>query len=141
MELVTHVDVRDVGPDTEAADDAPLDHGVRIPLHDRPILVGAGLALVGVDHEIGGLGGVGLHEAPLDPHREASPAATADVRLLRLRDDIGLSHPERLARRTVALPSGSRAEDLGLRALVGVECPPLFYGVDLGQVVGAGEHA
>ena len=52
VQLVAHVDVTGVRADRVAADDAALDQRVRIHLHDGAILERAGLAFVGVDHEV-----------------------------------------------------------------------------------------
>src|SRR4029077_7348119 len=76
MQLVAHVDVRDVGADAVAADDAALDARVRVLLHQRAIFVCAGLAFVRVDDEVAGLRGLLRHEAPLHAHRKAGAAAT-----------------------------------------------------------------
>jgi hypothetical protein len=136
VQLVAHVDVRDVRADAVAGDDAALDARVRVLLHQRAVLVRAGLALVGVDDEImglrGGLGRGGLgHEAPLDAHRKPRAAAAADVRLLGLVDDLLARHRgEHAARLRVAAEV----------ALVGGEAPALGLAVRLRQVVGALEH-
>ena len=85
VKLVAHVDVRHVRADAVARDDATLDASVGVTLHQRAILVGAGLALVGVDHQVVRLRAERLrHEAPLHAHREAGSTAPADVGLLRL---------------------------------------------------------
>src|SRR5690606_11849591 len=72
----------------DAGEQAALDQLVRIVAHDLPVLAGAGLALVGVDHEVD-RAAVGLlgHERHLEPGREAGAAAPAQPRLLDLLDD------------------------------------------------------
>src|SRR5262249_30305118 len=61
---------------------------MRIISHDLAVLAGAGLGLVGIDHEIV-RSAVGLlgHERPLQPGREAGAAAPALARRLHLVDD------------------------------------------------------
>src|SRR6516162_9144308 len=61
---------------------------MRVEAQDVPVLAGAGLRLVGVEHQIG-RAAVGLlgHEGPLEARREAGAAAPAQVRLLDLVDD------------------------------------------------------
>ena len=68
-------------------DDDRLDQPVRVALDDDPVLVGAGLALVGVHAQVARLRVVLGQEAPLHPGREAGAAAAAQVRLLDLLDD------------------------------------------------------
>src|SRR5690606_39893470 len=51
VELVAHVDVRGVGADPVAPDDAALDERVGVALLDRAVLEGPRLALVGVDRK------------------------------------------------------------------------------------------
>ena len=58
-----------------AGDEAALDELVRIALHEQAVLVGAGLALVAVDHEVA-RELAGGHEAPLGAGGEAGAAAT-----------------------------------------------------------------
>ena len=62
-----------------AGDQAALDQLVRVELHQQPVLVGAGLALVAVDDEVAGPDAL-RGEAPLDAGREAGAAATEDGR-------------------------------------------------------------
>ena len=61
---------------------------MRVVPHDVPVLTGAGLRLVGIDHEIMRpavrlLG----HERPLQPGRESGAAAPAQAGILHLADD------------------------------------------------------
>ena len=53
-ELAAHVDEGGVGAHGEAGDETALDEQMRIVPHDLAVLAGAGLGLVGVDHEIAG---------------------------------------------------------------------------------------
>ncbi len=112
-ELVAHVDVTDVRADRVAADDAALDQPVRIQLHDRAVLEGAGLALVGVDHEVGLVAFALGDEAPLHARGKAGAAAAADVRGLDLGLDLlGLhrdaARAERWRRRRAFSATGQR---------------------------------
>src|SRR5690606_26882619 len=67
---------------------AALDEEMRIVPHDLAVLAGAGLGLVGVDHEIA-RPPVRLlrHERPLEACREARAAATAQAGRFHLVDD------------------------------------------------------
>src|SRR5439155_201041 len=71
-----------VRPNREAANDDPLDHLVRVILHQGAVLAGAGFALVGVAHDILGLGDVLRHEAPLHAGIESRAAASAQAGVL-----------------------------------------------------------
>ena len=86
-ELAAHVDVAGVRAHREGGEQRALDQQMRIMPHDLAVLAGAGLRLVGVDHEIGrpriALG----HERPLEAGREARAAAAAQARRLDLVDD------------------------------------------------------
>jgi hypothetical protein len=93
--------------------------------------VGARLALVGVDDEIGRLLRVGLHEAPLHAHREAGAAATAEVGLLGLGDDVRRRHRRE---------HGACGLIATRFALVDGERVPVPDAVDLGEVVRLVEH-
>jgi hypothetical protein len=48
----THEDVGGARLDRESADDSAFDQLVRVALHQQPVLEGAGLHLVGVNHEV-----------------------------------------------------------------------------------------
>src|SRR5262249_23756577 len=87
-ELAADVDVGRVRPHGEAGDQTALDQEMRVVPHDLAVLAGAGLRLVGIDHEVVRpavrlLG----HEPPLEPGREPGAAATAQARGLDLGDD------------------------------------------------------
>ncbi len=87
-EFAANVDVAGVGAHGEAGDQATFDQQMRIVPHDLAVLAGAGLGLVGIDHEIM-RAAVGLlgHERPFQPGREAGAAAPAQARVLHLVDD------------------------------------------------------
>jgi hypothetical protein len=88
-EFAAHVDVAGMGVHREARDQATLDQQMRIVPHDLAILAGAGLGLVGVDHEVARppVGGFLGHERPFQPGRKTRPAAAAQAGRLHLADD------------------------------------------------------
>src|SRR6202035_4855744 len=88
-ELAAHIDIAGVSPHREAREQAPLDQKMRIVPHDLAVLAGAGLGLVGIDHEVAGpaVGRFLRHERPFQPGRETRPAAAAKARGLHLIDD------------------------------------------------------
>ena len=79
--LAAHIDVAGMRAHREAREQAALDEEMRIVPHDLAVLAGAGLGLVGIDHEIARppVGGFLGHERPFQPGREARPAATAQA--------------------------------------------------------------
>src|SRR5579872_4147872 len=88
-ELTAHIDVTGMRAHREACEQATLDEQMRIVPHDLAILAGAGLGLVGVDHEITRTPVLGFlrHEGPLHAGRESGAAAAAQARGLHLVDD------------------------------------------------------
>ena len=81
-------------PGRVAGDEAALDDLVGIELHQQPVLVGTGFALVTVDHEVArelALRG----EPPLDPGRESGTAATEHVGTAHLIVHLRRCQPER----------------------------------------------
>src|ERR1700724_979599 len=62
---------------------------MRIVPHDLAVLAGAGLGLVGIDHEIAwpSVSGFFRHERPFQAGRKSSAAAAAQARRLHLVDD------------------------------------------------------
>ncbi len=80
-ELAAHVDVAGVRAHREAREQASLDEQMRIVPHDLAVLAGAGLGLVGIDHEIARPSVLGFlgHERPFHAGRKtrATPAAQA----------------------------------------------------------------
>ena len=79
-EFTANIDVGDMRPHGEGGQERAFDQELRIMAHDVAVLAGAGLRLIGVDHEIGrapvGLGG---HERPFEPGGEACAAASAQA--------------------------------------------------------------
>ena len=86
-ELAAHVGITAVRPHRERRQQGALDQQVRIVAHDLAILAGAGLRLVGIDHEVAGTGIVLGHEGPLEAGRKSRPAAAAQARILDFGDD------------------------------------------------------
>ena len=79
-EFAAHIDVTGVRAHGETGNQTALDQQMRIVPHDLAILAGAGLGLVGVDHEIM-RPAVRLlrHERPLQAGRKAGAAAPAQA--------------------------------------------------------------
>ena len=88
-EFAAHVDVADMGVHREACEQAAFDQKMRIMPHDLAVLAGAGLELVGIDHEIArpAVGQFLRHERPFQPGRKAGPAASAQAGCLHFADD------------------------------------------------------
>ena len=87
-EFAAHVDVARAAIHRPAGDQAALDQEMRIVPHDLAVLAGAGLGLVGVDHEIVRPVADRLrHERPFHAGREARAAAAAQAGRLHLGDD------------------------------------------------------
>src|SRR5215217_4776823 len=72
--LAPQVDEGVAAADGVGGDDHALDQGVRVALEQLHVLEGAGLALVGVDHQVGRLAGPLGQEPPLHAGREPGPA-------------------------------------------------------------------
>src|SRR5215212_5660873 len=72
--LAPQVDEGVAAADGVGGDDHALDQGVRVALEQLHVLEGAGLALVGVDHQVGRLAGPLGQESPLHAGREPGPA-------------------------------------------------------------------
>ena len=117
-ELAADVDEAGVRAHGEGGEQRALDQQMRIVPHDLAVLAGAGLALVGVDDEIGrariGLG----HERPLEARREAGAAAAAQARGLDLVDDPVVALVDQ---RLGAAPGAARARALEAPVLEAVE--------------------
>ena len=137
--LAADVDERVVGADRVAGDDHALDQRVRRGHHQRDVLAGARLGLVGVDHQVVRLAVALRDEAPLHAGREARAAAAAQAGVLDQRDDVVLGHAQggvaarrtrRCPRRTPASTGGSVSqsfdEDRGQHVDHGQE-PPLGF--------------
>src|SRR6185312_4737969 len=110
--LAANVDVRVLAAERVRRDEDAFDERVRIPVEELAVLAGAGLGLVGVDDEVGGLG-VLRDEAPLEARREAGAAAAAEVRLLDLVDDGGGRHAEGFLVGPVDAAAGGFVEAVG----------------------------
>ena len=109
--LVAQVDVAVGAAGGPGADQHAFEHPVRIPLQQHPVLEGAGLALVGVDHHQPGLR-LGRDDAPLAAGGEARTAQAPQSR--------GLQFVEDLRGRTAA--GGQRAQHpVGARNLARAE--------------------
>ena len=102
QDLAAHVDERVPGLDRERTDDDAFDQQVRVGQHERDVLAGAGLGLVGVHHEVAGLLPERRQEAPLHARREARAAAAAQAGVLDLVDDLGRAHGDGLRQRVVS---------------------------------------
>ena len=118
-ELAAHVDVAGVRAHREAGDQAALDQEMRIVPHDLAVLAGAGLGLVGIDHEIVRPAADLLgHERPFQPGREAGAAAPALARRLHLVDEpVAALLEDRLG----AVPGAARARALEAPVVLAVE--------------------
>ena len=110
--LAAHVDRAEVRADRVAGDDAALDQRVRVGHHRRDVLAGARLALVGVDHEVLGLGagpgGPLRDEAPLHAGGEARAAAAAQAGVLDQLDQLVGMGRERVREGLVAARAARR---------------------------------
>ena len=102
-ELAAQVGVCGMRTDGAARDHDSLDDAVRIEFELVAIREGAGLALVGVAAQVDRLLRVLRDEAPLDAGRKRRAAASAQIRVLDLVDNLlGLHLEQRLAQRLVA---------------------------------------
>src|SRR5690606_33150118 len=104
--LAPHVDEGVVGPDRVRGDDDALDQRVRVGHHERDVLAGARLRLVGVDNQIMWLGSAVCFwalrdEPPLHAGGEARAAAAAQAGVLDGLDDRVGVHAQRLLGRLV----------------------------------------
>ena len=86
--LAADVEERLGGADGVAGDEHALDELVRVLLHEEPVLVGAGLGLVAVHHEVA-RPHAGRAEAPLGAGGEAGAAAAEEAGRLHLVADRG----------------------------------------------------
>jgi hypothetical protein len=80
LELAAQVDIPKTRPDRVAGDDHSFYEQVRVLLHQLAVLERPGLGLVGVAHDVAGLGAGLGNEAPLHAGREARAAAAARAR-------------------------------------------------------------
>ncbi len=98
-EFAANVDVAGVGGHGAAGDQASFDQKVRIVAHDLAVLAGAGLRLVGVDHEImrAALRHLLGHERPFQSGGKSGAAAAALAGRLALVDEaVAASRQDRL---------------------------------------------
>src|SRR5260370_15585935 len=88
-EFAADVDVAGMRAHREAREQAAFDQEMRIMPHDLAVLAGAGLGLIGIDHEIArpAVGGFLPHERPCQPGRKARAAPAAQAGGLHLVDD------------------------------------------------------
>ena len=76
--FTANIDVTSIGLHGEAGNQAALDQQVRIMAHDLAVLAGAGLGLVGIDHQIvRAILDLFGHERPFQAGAEARPTAPA----------------------------------------------------------------
>ena len=120
--LSADVDEGEVRADRERADDHALHEDVRVGHHQRDVLAGARLRLVGVHDEVLGLRVVLRDERPLHAGREAGAAAAAEAGVLDRRDDRVRVHAERRLEGAIAAA-----------VLVGRELPGLLGVPDVGE--------
>ena len=102
VELAADIDVGDLRANRVAADQAPFEEQMRVPLHQHVILERAGLALVRVAAEVLRLGRLLVHELPLHAGREPGAAAPSKPGGLDGFDDRVGRHAERFLQRLVA---------------------------------------
>ena len=118
-EFAADIDVAGMRAHGAAGDQAALDQEMRIVPHDLAVLAGAGLGLVGIDHEIA-RPAVRLlrHERPFQPGRKSRAAAAAQARGLHLVDDrVAALFHDRLG----AVPGAARARAVEAPIVMAVE--------------------
>ena len=119
-EFAADVDVAGVRGHGRAGVEAALDQEMRVVPHHLAVLAGAGLGLVGIDHEIM-RAVVGLllgHERPFQPGREAGAAAPALAGRLHLVDEpVAALLDEALG----AVPGAARARAVEAPVVLAVE--------------------
>src|SRR4029079_4662821 len=125
--LAADVDEGRRGADPEAHRDNALDQRVRVAQHDLAVLERAGLRLIGVHAQVGGLAVLG-QERGLAPGREPGPAAAAYAGAVDRGDDVLWRSGEGLG----ALPVAA-----GL--LIGADVAPVA--VEVQQDAQVGGHA
>src|SRR5665647_3181568 len=91
-DLAAHIDEGMVAADGERRDDHALDQELWGRHHQRDVLAGARLGLVGVDHEVAGTAVRGWQETPLHAGGEARAATTTQTGVLGQLHQIGLWH-------------------------------------------------
>src|SRR6185437_4792595 len=97
-EFAAEIDVAGIRGHRSAGIEATLDEKMRIVPHDLAVFAGAGLRLVGIDHEImRPVADLLGHERPFEAGREACAAAPALARRLHLRSEEHTSELQSLA--------------------------------------------
>src|SRR5579862_6586454 len=129
-EFAADVDVAVMRGHGAAGDEAALDQQMRIVAHDLPVLAGAGLGLVGIDHEV--MRSVHLlgHERPLQSSGKTGAPAAALTRRFHFVDDAVAAL---LQNRLGAIPGTARPSGFELPAVMAVEV--------LEDAVLVGEHS
>ena len=79
-ELAADVDIASRAPHGDAGDQAAFDQFMGIVAHDLPVFAGAGLALIGIDHQIDGATIAFLgHEGPFETGWKTGPTAASET--------------------------------------------------------------
>ena len=102
-DLAAQVDEGVVAADGERGDGHALDEEVRRGHHQRDVLAGARLGLVGVDDEVARAAVRRRQERPLQAGGEAGAATAAQTGVLGHVDELGLGHADGALERLVAL--------------------------------------
>ena len=123
--LAAHIDVRSAHAERPAGADHAFDEQVRITAHQQPVFEGAGLAFVGVDHQVDRLAGIAWHERPLHAGGKAGAATAAQAAVL-----------DRLDNLEGALVEQGRAD-----GAVGAVGPGDLEAVAVGHIEQAAQHA
>src|SRR6516162_257 len=90
--FATNVNETVMGANGAARDNNAFDQLVRVHFHQRAILAGTGLGLVGVADDVFGLGGILRDEGPLHAGGKACAATSAEIRFLDFVDDLLRRH-------------------------------------------------
>ena len=127
--LAADVDVRALAPHGVRGDGDALDQLEGVVLDDLPVLEGAGLALVGVAHHVGGLAGVLGQERRLAAHGESGAAAAAKARAVEGVEGVVGAEGQGLLEAQVA----TGALVVGERGEAVTELAVAVHGVELGH--------
>ena len=101
--LAADVEITFVRIHRQAGDQNAFDHLKGIVLHQQTILAGAGLALIGVDHDVFGLGRSARDETPLESGGETGAAAATQRGGFHFIHDLLRRHLARLEERLEAV--------------------------------------
>ena len=115
VELAADVDVRDLGADRPAADEAALEERVRVALHEDVILERPWLALVSVAADVLRQRRVLEDELPLEAGGKSCAAAAAQAGGLDEVDHLARLHRQRLAQPVVRLMLQRKLERMAVR--------------------------